>query len=261
MSRIVYIYSDEGASYHSVSACQYMLQTYTPYPSATINAENLIEGSWRNHAAALIIPGGADIPYGNKLNGLGNQQLRDYVHQGGHYIGLCAGAYYASAMCDFHRDDLLREVIGPRELAFYPGSAVGPTLAPYTYDSELGACIANVQWDNDIYSTYYNGGCHFPDANQYDHITALAYYANDVMRITDYEKEKQPAVILCQVGRGKALLSGVHPEYSVRTLKDMSKMYAGNEQKVQTIHRDLMPNLKDNEHIQLFMMMLNRLLG
>jgi glutamine amidotransferase-like uncharacterized protein len=48
----------------------------------------------------------------------------EFVSQGGGYLGLCAGAYYACARVEFEPGTRL-EVVGDRELAFFPGIAQG----------------------------------------------------------------------------------------------------------------------------------------
>ena len=48
----------------------------------------------------------------------------DYVKSGGSYLGLCAGAYYGCARVVFEPGTPL-EVVGGRELQFFPGTARG----------------------------------------------------------------------------------------------------------------------------------------
>lgn len=42
-----------------------------------------------------VIPGGRDLPYCRDLNGYINDRIIRYVKEGGVYMGICAGAYYA----------------------------------------------------------------------------------------------------------------------------------------------------------------------
>lgn len=60
-----------------------------------------------------------------------------YVQSGGSYLGLCAGAYYASSQVEFEPGSTL-EVVGDRELDFFPGTARGaayPGVAPPSMDN------------------------------------------------------------------------------------------------------------------------------
>lgn len=211
----MYIYHDVGASQKSVLACKCAIAKWTSYDVLMLNAPALLQGEWAQDAWVLVMPGGADLPYGQKLNGKGNGIIKQYVDGGGTYLGICAGAYYASAYCDFHRGDN-REVLGARELAFYPGSAVGPTLADYDENSEDGMRKACIQWENNKhYHAYFNGGCHFPGAELMTGTEVKGCYVNDPRRVPLYGADPLPAVLRCFVGKGQAILCGVHPEYTL----------------------------------------------
>ena len=45
----------------------------------------------------LIQPGGSGSKQGNQLGEQGRERIRTYVREGGGFIGICAGAYLASA--------------------------------------------------------------------------------------------------------------------------------------------------------------------
>lgn len=163
------------------------------------------------------MPGGADIPYCQSLNGKGNQQIQTFVQKGGAYLGLCAGAYYGSKTVEFAVGTPL-EVVENRELAFFPDIAEGPTLAPYDYQSNAGAAVAHLQWKgphssfskNQVFTSYYNGGCHFVNADTLPHVTILANYLTTSL--------PKAAIIEITVGKGCVILSGVHFEYAVELL-------------------------------------------
>ncbi len=198
------------------------------------------------------MPGGAGLPYCKKLNGAGNVQIKEYVEAGGTYIGFCAGAYYGSHYCEFHKGDTRGyEVLGERELSFFPGSAVGPVLADYDYASKSGSRIAKIKWQNsdEIYNVYFNGGCYFKDANQYPNVQILARYNNKGF-------EGRAALVECHVGKGKALLSGVHPECSVECLSWMKDVSTED-----AIHfkNSIFSGLSDRSHMHLFMMLIKRI--
>ncbi|EFJ50700.1 hypothetical protein VOLCADRAFT_88490 [Volvox carteri f. nagariensis] len=91
------------------------------------------------------MPGGADLPYCKHLNGHGNRLLRDYVAGGGSYLGICAGAYYACRRVEFEVGGPL-EVVGDRELCFFPGAARGPAYPGFDYLSERGAQAAPIRF-------------------------------------------------------------------------------------------------------------------
>lgn len=171
------------------------------------------------------MPGGADLPYCRMLNGAGNRRIRHYVQNGGKYIGLCAGAYYASSRCEFMEGDKFMEVIGDRELKFFPGTCRGLAFKGFRYQSEAGARAAKLKINGDAFKefdklqeslpssvqSYYNGGGVFVDAEEYVEagVEILATYTESL----DCDSGKgSTAVIYRKIGKGHILLTGPHPE-------------------------------------------------
>ncbi|MDF1684231.1 MAG: BPL-N domain-containing protein [Legionellaceae bacterium] len=217
---IIYIYQDEGVSPHALLQAMHTFQTVLPpfYTVKTIDAQNVIKNDWARDAALFIMPGGADTPYTQKLNGVGNQKIKNYVRHGGSYLGLCAGAYYAASSIEFDKTGPL-EVTGTRELAFFDGKAIGPALSTYDYKTESGARAAkiNLTLSNNLKKTtvYYNGGGYFEHAGTIKNTTVLGYYAN-----------QKPAIISINYAQGHVVLSGVHVEYDAALLDSKNPFLA-----------------------------------
>ena len=146
------------------------------------------------------------MPYVKKLQGKGNKNISNFVKNGGSYLGICAGGYYGCSSVQFAQGDPLLEVVGPRELALFPGISQGPVFPGFDYANNEGAMAADVRLTQagqemlDLYDTtkkstfnrddvtitsslvgevpegnhitslkiYYNGGCHFIDNSQDD---------------------------------------------------------------------------------------------
>jgi biotin--protein ligase len=201
----IYIYNGEGVGPRATAQALRFISRLRPlYTVETINANAIINGEWHSSARLLIIPGGRDIPYHNALQGAGNRAIRSFVEAGGAYLGLCAGAYYGCASVDFDRGGPL-EVLATRELAFYRGAAIGPAygVGTFIYDSDAGARASLIDWAGEQRQVYYDGGCYF--SGEDPNMTVLSRYQ-------DIESHP-PAIIECRVGQGKAILSGVHPEF------------------------------------------------
>ncbi|GLI59016.1 hypothetical protein VaNZ11_000841 [Volvox africanus] len=143
----VLVYCGEGAGYQSARNTLRALQScLAPGVEARLLGTNeLLEGSWRGRCLLFVMPGGADLPYCKHLNGHGNRLLRGYVAGGGSYLGICAGAYYACRRVAFEPGGPL-EVIGDRELGFFPGTARGAAYPGFDYSSERGACAAPLRF-------------------------------------------------------------------------------------------------------------------
>ena len=213
----IYVYNDSGVSEESLThTISFFKKNYAKnYNITAINAAQIKITNWYDDAALFVMPGGADIPYARKLNGQGNKIIKDYVNNGGSYLGICAGSYYASAKIEFDKDGPL-EVIGTREIDFFPGIAKGPVLAPFKYKSNSGTRAANIVYNNNDVSVFYNGGPYFILPEKAQNIETLAYY--------NYEQKSLPAIVKVKYGQGLVILSGVHFEYDTYKL-DKNDVY------------------------------------
>jgi len=217
--RIIYLYNDWGTSNLAVQQTLHNLKKHAVgYEISFINAAALVKADWTNKAALLIMPGGRDVCYSKKLNGIGNEIIRTYVATGGSYLGICAGAYYGSGHIVFDQFGPL-EIIEKRELAFFPGKSLGPILAPYDYKTYSGARAALIRLNHSFYDqevgkiicVYYNGGGYFFQDTLSTAIDVIADY-----QLQDHSY--LPAIIKCNYKKGVAVLSAVHFEYFYKNL-------------------------------------------
>lgn len=145
----IFVYSGEGAGMRSTLSALEALRASLPRAVAVspLATADLLAGGWAGSAALLVMPGGADLPYNRDLAGAGNALIRAFVSDGGAYLGLCAGAYYGCARVEFEPgSETGMAVVGPRELAFFPGAAVGAAVPGFAYESEAGAAAVSVVW-------------------------------------------------------------------------------------------------------------------
>ncbi|KAJ1934145.1 biotin holocarboxylase synthetase, partial [Linderina pennispora] len=257
----VLVYSGPGIG---PNAHAYLLRTLRQFLShryavIPVDPETLRREPWESKAALLVMPGGRDQPYVASLSGEINARIRHWISRGGRYLGFCAGGYYGSGRCEFEPNTAM-EVMGERELALFPGTCLGTAYPGYHYKTEDGARAAEVTvdqekfrvgqnyWRNDPKNVriYYNGGGYFltddflgkPASKD---VEVLVRYANDV---TDpYDRSKRvanaPALIACRVGRGQAILTGLHPEYAWDFLSPSSYTMPYN--------RQLIPHLRAHD--------------
>ncbi|RKP27550.1 biotin-protein ligase [Syncephalis pseudoplumigaleata] len=226
----ILVYDGPGVSPHCLHQTLRTLRTVlgTRYSVQKVGAAALGHEPWEPTAALLVVPGGRDKPYQEALHPAANARIRAYVAAGGRYLGLCAGGYYAGASVEFELGTPL-EVHEPRELGFFPGVVRGGVYPGFVYDSEAGARAVPLQLEpgprealadtvgpspSSIH-IYYNGGGAFVDADQLAGVHVLARYP-----------EGEPAIIMTRVGQGKALLSGVHPEFDGLLLNEQDPVYA-----------------------------------
>lgn len=210
-AKTIYVYADKGVAPESARQTCATFRTWLPtYAIKKLSAEELMQGAWTKHAALFVMPGGADLPYVAKLNGTGNKVIKDYVQNGGAYLGLCAGSYYAATDVEFDKDGPLK-VVGSRELGFFKGKAVGPVLATYDYKSRSGSRAAKLTTHFSTLkeaTVFYNGGGYFEDAAQDPNVDVIATYA----------EKGEAAIIFTSYGAGNVVLSGVHFEYDPNLL-------------------------------------------
>ncbi|TQV97858.1 biotin apo-protein ligase [Cordyceps javanica] len=193
------------------------------YAVMPVGEAALLREPWPPTCALLVIPGGGDLGYCRALNGEGNRRIADFVRRGGAYLGLCAGGYYASRRCEFEVGNPPLEVVGGRELAFFPGTCRGGAFKGFEYASERGARAARLALAPELVqgklpaemACYYNGGGIFVDADQLatKKVHVLASYCDEL----DVDGGRA-AIVQCNVGDGKVILSGTHPEFAAENL-------------------------------------------
>ncbi|KXS18005.1 hypothetical protein M427DRAFT_68150 [Gonapodya prolifera JEL478] len=228
----VLVYTGPGTARSSVEHTMATLKELlgSAYDVMAVDAKTILSEPWQDSAAMLVIPGGRDIPYVKELGPKGTELISNYVRKGGRYLGICAGAYFACSRLEFERGRKYYEVIGNRELSFFRGTARGSAFPGFVYDSEEGARAVPIQVvsmgasgnlgtaEESNISTlniYHNGGCFLvPNPENVesadDPQEVIATYEQTVFDGT----KNAPAIALCRVGRGLALITGVHIEFN-----------------------------------------------
>jgi biotin---protein ligase len=211
-----------GCTVESVRHCLYSLRRLLApnYAVIPVTSDMIIKEPWTATCVMLVMPGGADQGYCTMLNGEGNRRISQFVQRGGAYLGFCAGGYYGTQKCEFEVGDKNLEVIGDRELGFFPGTCRGSAFAGFGYQGEEGARAAEIKVQKgaipssavpDIFSCYHQGGGVFVDAPRYADrgVEVLASYTEELHVDPG---EGAAAVVHCKVGDGAAILTGPHPE-------------------------------------------------
>ncbi|KAK9422325.1 putative Biotin-protein ligase [Seiridium unicorne] len=225
----VLVYTGTGTTIESVKHAIYSLRRLLApnyYAVIPLTEAGLLKEPWTSTCALLVFPGGADLGYCRVLNGAGNALIAQYVRRGGAYLGFCAGGYYGSKKCEFEVGNRGMEVVGSRELAFFPGICRGGAFKGFQYNSEKGARAVKLDVKKDAFKgvgilpdevlSYYNGGGVFiPPSSTTDEYQVLASYTGDV----DVDGgEEKAALVYCRVGQGSAILTGPHPEFAPANL-------------------------------------------
>lgn len=184
-------------------------------------ARDILGGRLDSGVNLFVMPGGADRFYAEKLDGEGNRRIRDFVAAGGGYLGICAGAYYACAAVAWAKGTP-HEIVGPRALGFFSGTAVGPIGGAASLNDRgdpvpesLTVSFIALQGEVRHAQLLYHGGPQFvaPPSGWPDAVSVVA------RRQTGPEAESA-AIVAARVGKGVAVLSSVHPEYDADGLKE-----------------------------------------
>lgn len=222
----VLVYAGRGSTTEGVrQTVELLRQHLSPYYAVvTVSEQALLHDPWQGKTAMLVMPGGADLPYCDVLNGNGNKRILQYVRSGGKFMGFCAGAYYALARCEFEVGDPAMEVSGLRELAFFPGTCSGCVYKGFVYESHDGARAAKMTVNTaalddtpDQVTVYYNGGGMFMDASKHRGVETLARYNGPADLVDDLAE--MAAAVYCKHGHGDVVLIGTHPEYAPQLMK------------------------------------------
>lgn len=185
-------------------------ETYGADRVGYCDAADILNGRLDQDIIFFVMPGGADLYYCEKLNGAGNARIRAYVEQGGTYFGICAGAYYACRRIEWAKNEGEHSICGDRELGFFKGTAIGPVYDLIESFSGNWNSVVTLTANGIPYPAFYAGGPVFVPDGDSDH-TILATYNVPNASL---------ALVETSVGKGRALLSACHIEFTPEFLKN-----------------------------------------
>jgi glutamine amidotransferase-like uncharacterized protein len=197
----VAVYAGAGTWEDSVRAVQEMFR-WMNYTVETVSAE-YINNNGLEAFRILCIPGGDMYNYAQDISSKGKENIKEFIHNGGGYIGICGGAYFAAEKVFWQGSQLPMTALG-----LFAGTATGPIdeIIPYPNYTMCKVNIVNhvhpvTQSEQDYeIMLYYWGPALIPntDAN----VTVLG----------NYDKGNQTAIVAFEYFQGKAFLIGTHPE-------------------------------------------------
>ena len=199
------LYGDLGVAPNSFFQLQKILSPY--YTVVKLKAPDIILQKWPDTMKAIIIPGGADVPYHQKLQGKGCANIRAFVETGGIYVGICAGSYFAASEIYFTCADG-SIIAGKRDLGFFKGRVIGPAFGVYIEQGHASAKLIPITLKDKLAIAYFNGGGVFEGAKE-----------SEILGV--YQETNKPMAVHCKVGQGSALLWAVHPEYDTEFLTSL----------------------------------------
>jgi len=205
----VLVYAGPGSWQDGITAfehfCTYKGLTYQEQSYIYINNNDL-----RSKYDAIYFPGGDAYQYNKRINSAGDANIRNFVNNGGGYIGICAGAYFA---CDRILWEGGWQNYALDLFAGYGYGAIDPIIpwSGYTMTwTTMNPANPLCQWEPaKEYQLYYGGPAFYPDAGQSMNVMATWDSYNNT-----------PAMINYSYGSGRVVLCGPHPEIEEDDTRD-----------------------------------------
>jgi glutamine amidotransferase-like uncharacterized protein len=172
---------------------------------------NDINGGLLSGFRIVCFPGGNMYQYAQDITESGKDKIRLFIKNGGGYLGICGGAYFAGERVFWQGAQL---PMSP--LSIFPGITQGPidSIAPYP---DCVMCKLNITApDHPITQTE-------PDAAWILYCFGpklLPDDGADVDVLGIYEIGQEPAMIAFQYGNGRVFIIGTHPEFEEDAERD-----------------------------------------
>ena len=197
----------------------------------SISASEIRQGKLKDFDV-VVFPGGNAREQAEDLRPEGKKAIRDFVEDGGGYIGICAGGFLATTNTDYGISLVnvsaragYRHV--PNEgLVSMTVRGVGEVGIQWTPKGKdlLGGCT-----DNEV--AQFSSGPIFSNAHRVDlgKYVTLANYSSEVS-IYDFQKGEMlgpPAIVLAPYGKGLVILSGSHFEFDEKNDLLMRRLLRG----------------------------------
>jgi glutamine amidotransferase-like uncharacterized protein len=174
-----------------------------------------IQGGCLDNYDVLMWPGGHYPAYWDEVGPDGKAEIQEFVSEGGGYLGICAGAYYAADYMVWMDDDAFPppdyKVEGDElNLDLFPGVAWGP-IFEIADRPEPGWAMTEINLVNQTHpiteslpnpmTMIYIGG---PYLEPYDNAS--------VTILGEYDVTGTAAIVACEYGEGRMFLIGPHGE-------------------------------------------------
>lgn len=216
----VALYNGSGAWYGGTLAMNKMFE-WMDCSVTTIQVEDIINGILESkHFDVLAWPGG-DYPAYWEVGQGGKANIQKFIRDGGGYMGICAGAWWACDymvwMADPNYPPPDYHVEGDQSnLDLFPGVARGPIEEITPFHTGTMARINIVNHDHPITDSMpdhmqilYWGGPHL-----------LPYNGADVTILGTYDATGTPAIVAFEYENGRVFLTGPHPEVEENSDRD-----------------------------------------
>jgi glutamine amidotransferase-like uncharacterized protein len=222
------MYTYGGAWTTGLDSIKTMLESYG-YSYVTVTPDNVNQTDLASTARVIFFGGGWAGGYITYLNSNGYENIRQFIRQGGGYIGICAGAYLACDKIFWKPDTVTLGQWYDYALNLFTGTGVGvvPGIMDWTEPTgcsapiNKGAAMTTVLIDQQFFNAssetlpilYYGGPILTPYAISQNSVQILGKYV-----VPGSPADGSTAMVMASYGKGNMFLSGPHPEISFDNL-------------------------------------------
>ncbi len=197
---VIGLYADDG-SWTTGKEHMKLFMNQFGYTYRSLSASQIQNGSLQKLGIKLLMmPGGESWTYLDKLGASGAKEIRNFVHQGGSYFGVCAGAYYAVA----NRDGGV--TTGPYGIGLLDGTAYdGSAHKVEPFLEGMMNFDFFIDGFQKVFRIILLGGPSFRFSKE-------EAEQKQIQVLAEFQEIHEPAMIIYNYGLGKVFLSGPHLE-------------------------------------------------
>lgn len=163
----------------------------------------------------IIFPGGSCSHWDQKISQVSLGAIRSAVKAGSHYVGICAGAYFACRHVRFTISPTQSIVRTRESLSFFQGTGIGPIFEGNVPGRGVFPRLTHLIWcDGSRTPVLVFGGGYFVPSK-----TDVEGKTYEVLaRYEDEAAERSLAIVRSKVGLGTAILAFPHVEWGYEEL-------------------------------------------
>ena len=203
------LYADQGADEDCLKASLNMFQ-WMGYSVKYVTAYSINTQGLDNYKI-LCIPGGDMYHYGHDLSSAGKENIKNFIRNGGGYIGICGGAYFTGEKVYWQGNQLPMTPLG-----IFPGTTRGPEdeIVPYP---NYGMCRVDIvdslhpiteSEPDTTWILYYWGPVFIPNTNA------------EIDILARYNIGNEAAIVTFNYDSGRVFIIGPHPEFEEDSERD-----------------------------------------
>lgn len=200
------IYKGEGSSDAGIHTVKQNISQTLEVHFTELEPDQVIENDL-SRFDLIIFSGGGASKQGTAIGEQGREKLRNYIKNGGSYLGICAGAYLATSGFEWSLKILNAETISPAEWKR------GKAFLDLEITEEGKTIFGNV---TDVFKCRYNNGPLLQPMKLLDipPYTTAAYFRSEVSNneTTPGVMIHTPAAIFSHYGKGRVFVVSPHPE-------------------------------------------------